>query len=48
VDENTEHETEPEARREEEKPDPSEEKEPPLRDEGLDRSASGAHRVIGD
>jgi hypothetical protein len=41
-------ETEPEAQREEEKADVEEGKEPPMRDEGLDRSASGAHRVLGD
>jgi hypothetical protein len=41
-------EIEPEAQDEEAKADLEEGKEVPMRDEGLDRSASGAHRVLGD
>lgn len=41
-------EVEPEARKEESKPESEEGKEVPMRDEGLNRSASGALRPLGD
>jgi hypothetical protein len=50
MEENTEHEVEPEAAKEAAKEKRAEEQdeEVPMRDEGLDRSASGAHRTLGD
>ena len=48
MDDDAQNEIEPEAREEESKPDLEEGKEVPMRDEGLDRSASGAHRTLGD
>jgi hypothetical protein len=49
MDDNSEETIEPEARREEEKaPREGKDAAAPMRDEGLDRSASGALRPLGD